>query len=84
MSSSAYFQQVIKCFTPNQFLHRCTAAGLAHLTQKATYVNSSSSPLTAAFNSKPRKLNLNFSLTTENTVKLLSEITLCLFFIVRV
>ena len=68
MSSTAYCQQVVKRLVlPNQFLHRCKVAGLTYF-QRATYVNSSSSPLAAAFNSKPRKLNLNFSLTTENTV----------------
>lgn len=66
MPSTAHLQQVLKCLV-RKYLRRNTDAGLLHL-QKAAYVTSSSSSLTSAFNSKPRKLNINFSLATENTV----------------
>lgn len=65
MPSTAHLQQVLKCLV-RKYLRRNTDAGLLHL-QKAAYVTSSSSSLTSAFNSKPRKLNINFSLATENT-----------------
>ena len=61
---TATYCHVVKYLAP-KFLFRNRTA-LQHF-HKAFYVTSSSSSLTSAFNTKPRRLNLNFSVK-ENTV----------------
>ena len=61
MTGASYCQHIAKCLVLRKYLNR----KIVSLSRHRSYVTSSSSSLTSAFNTKPRRLNFSFS---ENAV----------------